>query len=489
MNRTLVQSIRLLIMATIWLLPCRLAYADQLLISNVSVVSSERQRILQNAYVLIEDGRIKKVTSSPIKLDKKNQVLNGKGKFLTPGLMDSHVHISSMVGAPQGAAGETPEIQKLKSQYFLQQPRSYLYFGVTQLLDPSNSKKAVADFKNQPIRPDLFHCGAVPVLGGYPTNFVSEAKARETFSYLLDEADPEVTPEKLVAQMVSDGASCVKVFIEDGFGMLRGWPLISKDTVARLRAAAHQHGIPLFAHANAIDMQSLALEMQADVIAHGMWNWNESYGKPGIPDPIKKVLDQIIETGVVFQPTFNVMVGLKGVLIPNVLDDPLYQKVVPADLLSWYQTEPGRWFAREMHRDFGGGPLQRIYAQQDKVIAQGGRVVQYLSQQGHKMVLASDTPSSPTYAAQPGFSTFAELKHMAKIGLSLKEIFAAATINNATNFGLEQDYGTVETGKIANLLLLAQNPLASVEAYNSIEHVILHGQVIERSSLAADSQH
>jgi len=50
-------------------------------------------------------------------------------------------------------------------------------------------------------------------------------------------------------------------------------------------------------------------------------------------------------------------------------------------------------------------------------------------------------------------------------------------------FGL-QDLGTVEPGKIANLLLLCADPLASVEAWNEIETVILHGELIPRESLA-----
>jgi imidazolonepropionase-like amidohydrolase len=60
---------------------------------------------------------------------------------------------------------------------------------------------------------------------------------------------------------------------------------------------------------------------------------------------------------------------------------------------------------------------------------------------------------------------------------------AAATINNAKQFRIEKDYGTVEVGKIANLLLLESNPLDSVEAWSSIEIVILHGDPIARESL------
>jgi imidazolonepropionase-like amidohydrolase len=77
---------------------------------------------------------------------------------------------------------------------------------------------------------------------------------------------------------------------------------------------------------------------------------------------------------------------------------------------------------------------------------------------------------------------------MAQAGIPLSAIFAAATINNARQFKLEKDYGTVEKGKIANLLLLDANPLASVEAWTRIDKVILRGEPIDRETLAADAK-
>ena len=70
--------------------------------------------------------------------------------------------------------------------------------------------------------------------------------------------------------------------------------------------------------------------------------------------------------------------------------------------------------------------------------------------------------------------------------LSLEEVLAAATINNAKQFGMDNDYGTVEVGKIANLLLLKSNPLESIESWDSIETIILHGEPIARESLVVN---
>jgi imidazolonepropionase-like amidohydrolase len=78
------------------------------------------------------------------------------------------------------------------------------------------------------------------------------------------------------------------------------------------------------------------------------------------------------------------------------------------------------------------------------------------------------------------------MRLMAQSGIPLPVIFRAATLNNARQFGLDKEYGTVEPGKHANLLLLTANPLETMRAWAQIDKVILHGNVIERESLAAD---
>ena len=483
-----------------WLLFCSFTTADSiardnLLIENITLISPERNLPLNAAYVRVENGIITEVSAAPIKRQAGTAIVDGKGKFLIPGLMDSHVHVSNMPGLKFGEEN-SPHLQELQRLFEQQQPKNYLYFGVTQILDPSNSPAAIERFKSVAVKPELFHCGAAPILHGYPTVFMDKPLRHKTFARFIyqpieGESPPaEVdlsshTPEAVVKQIADSGAICVKVFLEDGFGSQSHWPNIAPELLQRVSQAAKKHGLLLMAHANAIDMQSIAQQVNVDIIAHGMWNWNHLDGKPGLPIEIKKILDKIIEQKQVFQPTFGVMDSLKGVTIPNVLRDPLYRKVIPKKTFDWYHTEEGQWFKQEMLTDFGGLPLDKIHRRQDLVISQGERVVRYLNQQNHPLVLASDTPPAPTFFAQPGYSAYKEILHLNKIGMSLNKILATATINNAEAFGIASKYGTIEPGKVANLLVLNEDPLKTVTAYNSIEYVIINGQPILRELLKA----
>jgi imidazolonepropionase-like amidohydrolase len=77
------------------------------------------------------------------------------------------------------------------------------------------------------------------------------------------------------------------------------------------------------------------------------------------------------------------------------------------------------------------------------------------------------------------------MDHWIAAGVPPDRLFSALTIDNARMFGLDDRVGTVEPGKIANLLLLNANPLENVKAYDAIETVFLHGQPLRRTDLSA----
>jgi hypothetical protein len=240
-------------------------------------------------------------------------------------------------------------------------------------------------------------------------------------------------------------------------------------------------------------MQRLAIAGNVDIIVHGIWNWNEAERAQGIPPVIADHLRKIHDRKIGYQATLRVLPGVTDLLDPRLLDDPVYAKVVPPNLLAWYHTDAAQWFK---HQAFGPAPkaaeiLAGIHAANEHwaTSEKGMRALRYLYELGQPLLLGSDTPSAPTYGNQPGYDTYKEIQLMAQAGIPLSAIFAAATINNARQFGLAKDYGSIEKGKIANLLLLDANPLASAEAWAKIDKVILRGDPIDRETLAADAKH
>lgn len=475
--------------------------ANQVLIQDVTIISPERNEPVKHQQVLIRDGRIVAIGQHiPIPQNEHTRI-NGKNKYLTPGLMDSHVHLSMAPGLPMPLPN-SPQMQALAQAYAQQQPRSYLYHGVTQLLDPSNQAVGIAEFQAQAQKPDLLRCGAAPILNGYPSNFLPPEQRLDFMpDFIFDPkssdslpagiAAEDHTPEAVVARIKKSGAVCVKLFIEDGFGDQHHLPIPSKEILARTRKAAHDAKLLVLGHANATDMQTIAVNADVDVIAHGTWNWNAEERALGqkdltkIPPSVAQLMQDIHAKKIGYQPTLGVLPGIAALFKEDTLLNPAYRRVFPAALLDWYQTPDAAWFKNMLKEEDQIEDVAMFFRINERVQAQAERALKYLYDLGHPILLASDTPSSPTYGNPPGLNTYMEMQRLATVGISLQDILKAGTINNAKQFGLAHDYGTVQVGKVANLLLLNADPLQSVQAWDQIDTVLLHGEPIARDELMA----
>ena len=82
-----------------------------------------------------------------------------------------------------------------------------------------------------------------------------------------------------------------------------------------------------------------------------------------------------------------------------------------------------------------------------------------------------------------GASVHMELALLQESGIPLKDLLRIATLNGAIYLGREREFGSIEPGKFADMLLLAADPLETVKAYGAIEMVFKGGQRVDRSAL------
>lgn len=470
-----------------------------LVLRNVTIVSPERAAPLTDAWVAVRDGRIAAVgEGNPDDSWSRTPVVDGEGRYLTPGLIDSHVHLAYVPGFPSPTP---PKLNHIAEAYEAQLPRSYLYFGYTTLIDLNVTDRAFIDrFKAKPLHPDVYDCdGALAVANGYPMAFLPPHLRFQPYrNFLYDprqaddipaEYSPEDhTPQATVGRVAASGGICVKTFWETGFGPLRGLPTPTQAMIADVIRASRANGLVVTMHANSLDAHQFATETGVDVIVHGLWN---APAEGELSGATRTVLDATIEKKIGYMPTMQVLAGMGLMFQPNFLDEPALAAVVPAGLIDWYRSPDGQWFVEELRADFGGAGNENILSM---ISTEGGpgftsrKTTAYLAAHDARILFGSDTPSSPTYGNPPGYNGYLEMKQLVAAGVSLRQLLAAATIDNAEAFNLADRYGTVEKGKVANMLLLDKNPLESVEAWNSIHAVILHGEQINRISLSANGR-
>jgi imidazolonepropionase-like amidohydrolase len=477
--------------------------ASDLRIDHVTIVSPERSGPMRDATVYIHGERITSIGRGN-QSAKGVEVIDGTGLYLSPGLIDSHVHTGGVPGMGPAQERANPEIARAAAD---QVPRSYLYFGFTTLIDLISTPEAIAKWNARVVHPDIYFCGGAPIVDGYPMNWDPKPQRYQEYPYLVVQRGEESTapegidaathtPEAVVSRMKADGAICVKSFFDRGAAN-GDLPVPRLDTMRALVRAAHAAKMPVLLHATSSAGQTFGLDAGVDIIAHGLWDWNgEPQTVSDLGSGITKALDRVIETKTGLQPTMQVAYGFRDLFDPGYLSDPSVQRVYPANVIAWLASPAGQWFhdiiapgvlSKPMiDSSDGAAKWDAACASYAVTIARNRNATEYLAKHGARLLFGTDTPAVPTYANPPGLNGWLEMHRLVEAGVTPARVFRAATISNAEALGLQREIGTVQVGKRANLLLLRKNPAETIEAYDGIVKVILRGRVLERKELAAN---
>jgi len=480
------------------------ASAGEILNENVTLISPERQKPLLNAHVLVKDGII--VEISRTKLNAKSDVerIDGSGRFLIPGLIDSHVHLGKV---PSMTGRHKRKYPELAAAYLKQQPRSYLYFGYTSLIDLNVfSPRLIREFNQQPLRPDVFTCGQHLDIANGHGMYEEDPKTRlnDNPNFLYDNYQKQKlngefdltkhTPKATVKRIKDTGGICVKTYYENGYGgsEVADFDIPTPQIIRDVVTEARKLNMPTLLHANSWESQRFALLTDVDIIAHGMFHWGEYRHAKEVPPAIRATLKTIADRGIGYQPTLHVIDSQRSMFDPAYLNNPLLSQVLPKDLLDWYKSDEGHWFHKAIRQYFPrhlrGLDNEEMYQSFDKFYRHNTQVLKVLADYDANLLFSTDTIVGQSYANAPGLSGYIDMKAWFKAGVPLEKILQAATINNANSFNLAKEIGSIEVGKKANLLLLRKNPLQTVEAYNSIESVFINGKAVKRESLAASNK-
>lgn len=492
------------------------------LLSNANIISANNQDIHRYVgFVLIENGRILYADRQKPRLRGAYKDIDVEGKFVIPGLIDSHVHLANISGFNGTLKNKYPNLLKT---YLDQLPRSYLYYGFTTLIDLNNYyPELVKETQNSLLSPDIFTCGRQVLIMDdfnmemeeYPT------EQRYSFPFLHDKANSEITypeyvdlnqhtAEKLVSKIIADGGICVKFAYEDAASGLRvSWAKPSLQVMRELAFAAENQNIPLILHAPSLEGHIQGMAAGIDIFGHGMWNWTdnfeEEFNNLELSSAHIEVLNQIVDKQVGYQLTFRTITGEQDLIEGKFLADLNLENVYPKDYLELLRSEEGKWgrekilrrgpFLKQNNPSFynamrGSHKSEEEMWERTYVLYKTRleTTAKFLSDNKAKFLLGSDTPAMNMATNPPGYNGFLEMKHMFQAGITLESIFKAATINNAMVFHMENEIGSVDAGKKANLLVLNSNPLDTIEAYDDIDLIFIAGTPIQRESLSAKAK-
>lgn len=437
----------------------------KLAITKVTVIDMTGAPPKADMTVIISDGRIYQLgKSTKIKIPKNVRIVNGMGKYLIPGLWDMHVHVvNSELMLPLFVANGVLGVRDL---------------GVHDL--DAILRLRAESAAGKIISPRIVSAGKV--LDGVP-------QADASFSI------PITSPEegrKVVRDLKSKGVDLIKVY--DG---------LSREAYFAIADEARKSGLPFVGHVPTAITTSEASDAGQKSIEHLGKILEDSSASPemiraartapikegdffafttrlgGVYDLIRssfsdrksnEIFAHFIKNNTWQVPTLAVKNGRTFIDDLDAKGDPRTKYVEPSQLNYW-KPNVG-FFSRYRTPEF--------IAAQKKYFQMELDIVREMQIAGIGIMTGTDAPNAYVIA---GFSLHDELGLMVKAGLTPMQALRAATRNPADYLDELHDSGTIEKGKLANMILLDANPLADIRNTTKINSVFYNGRYLSRKNL------
>lgn len=421
------------------------AQAD-LLISNVTLIDGTGRPAIEGASVLIEADRISQISRQPLQAPKGVTTIDGSGKYLIPGLMDVHIHL-------RGGVNVTKDGLTTGSENFaegIQALQGYLYSGVTAIFDAGNLPDYIFGLRDMErsgkiVAPRVYTTGGIVT---YPGSHGAGPGA-----YLVD-AWPDATP--VVDAHIARQPDMVKMTLEErGWGARPMIPLLPVELMQQLTEYYNDHGIRVVVHVSSELRAREAIFAGVDALAH-----------PVIQGPVSDSFVKLMAAKKIPVAT-TLTIGENYSRLaehPEYLDQPLYQAVLDQDEIKELQTagtakwqkETWTWWMK----------LMTPVAQENirKIHAAGG-----------VFALGTDQSSGP--------AVHREMELLAAAGIAPLDVIKIATLNAAKYLGLAEQLGSIEEGKLADLVLLSADPIADINGAKQINMVIKSGEIVDLKKL------
>ncbi len=442
---------------------------DALIIDKVTLIDPI-DGATENQTVIITDGKILRIVpSETIILDQRNQIIDGSGHYLMPGLWDAHVHFAYLEAL-------APSMFDL-----------FLRFGVTSVRDTGGELSFVNKYRDmslaQPTKaPRMMIAG--PLLDGAPN--------------VYDGSSPRLPPLSVKADDVARITENVKTLIKGKVDFLKAYEMLSPEQLQKIIAiadanhlkvtghiplsmdavAASKAGMDSFEHLRNLEVSCASnaealLEERRELLHSGQL-------KQGVElrAQIHKQQQEIAIANYSDSKADSILAVLKANdtwQVPTLALNTLFTEQYFADVAyqKSYELLPDSiatyWMERSQAlKDYPITTFRRDYD------AWNFMMVKKIQDAQIPIMAGTDTPIA---FLTPGLSLHVELATLVKAGLSPKEAIQTATVNPAAYFDLDHELGRIKKGFWADLVLLTDNPLEDIAHTKHINTVIKQGEV------------
>ena len=466
MKKTFVLPLLLILAGCFFVRSQQSTQPKSLVFTHVTVIDATGSSPKPDMTVMIVSNRITVIgRTAAVSISKDAQVIDATGKFLIPGLWDMHVHWY---------------------EYDKAYLRLFTVNGVT----------------------------GVRIMWGAPIHFQWRKEIQDgnllgprmvIASTIVDGPKP-IWPASIAVANDAEGRQAVIKLKQAGYDFIKVYSVLPREAYFAIADESKKQGLEFAGHvpfsvsaAEASDAGQRSIEHLTGILAACSTreeelrkSYMDAYSNPPqgqrLPGPARTrpLTRMMLETfspekaAALFArlkrnhtwqcPTFTVLRSGAFINDPNFRNDPRL-KYMPRQLRTQWDPSTDFRFKDRTAEDFDLSRM--VYKQQIELVGMMHRA-------GVEFLAGTDVSNPYCF---PGFSLHDELALLVQAGLSPMEALQSATLNPARFLGKEKELGTVEKGKIADLVLLEANPLEDIRNTTKINSVVLNGRLLDRKAL------
>lgn len=433
--------------------------AYDIVIRNASVFDSRKGTVSLNRTICIKDGIITKETGRQKHYDGA-KIINAEGKLLTPGFIDTHIHATDVFRT----YGPLPEYFPKDSleEYRNRISETYLPYGVTTAMimgQPETWLSPILSWGADQRKSSL----DIYTVGGA---LVSDGGRKPYINHVVVNA-PHAARQKVI-EYFNLGIRHIKLY----------WKLRRPEFEAAFHTA-DSLGMNVYGH---VDQNVMFIDSALDI---GLVNYehiltlvNSVFHAQKDDKDFRLELQKHYAPGAVKNgqlerlEMFRFMHD-KNPAVLNSLIDNLSKNKATFSTSIHLMAEPFGWTYFTANVDTSLSLLQLERCKENFRLFMG--YVKQLFDKGIKLRIGTDWPNG-------GKAIVSEQLLLAEYGFSVPDILQISTINGATALGLDKQYGSIEKGKRANLLIWDKSPFDNEKNFLSEKTIIKDGIVLDKSS-------
>ncbi len=443
MNSKTSEVIKSSFLILIFLIPfmsfCRAGNHD-CIITNVNIADVNTGKILKNKTLAIDNNRISAIYDNEIVSSESTIVIDGKGKYLIPGLWDMHAH--------------------------------YKWSHVD--LDPLLIANGITGIREM--------WGDMPAFVEIPKRSQQEGLLSPNVYLsgdLIDGNPPSFPAGCLVVTTPDEAVDAVKKQIDKNVDFIKVYSNLSEDCFMAIAREAKKKNITFAGHIpNSVSIyKAIEAGMASSEHLYGFLNAcasadtsNEALISTFSEKRFDSICSVLAKSSMWLCPTLTVNRAMSYLNDSIFINDNRIAYLPGYVLEIWNQKMSP--FTKTEIDNFAKNTRVRYLFEQS--------LIGKMNEKGVKFIAGTDFPNPYVF---PGFSLHDELSLMVKGGMPVIDALRSATINPAIFMNRKADFGSVEAGKLANLVLLNKNPLENIENTKTIETVIVQGKVYNRKAL------